>query len=173
MLITPSAHEQAGQLWADASEHWVSSDAEKVIQVRICAGLVGGVPTCDVRSEHDLATGRLDIVISEYDPLDRSKITWHSVLELKVLKSRRSTGTHVGDAENKRWIRSGVEQAASYRMELGAATSALCCFDMRIDNTGQECFDHVAEVASKNHVLLRIWFIYTSAEQYRRALVGS
>jgi hypothetical protein len=166
-LITPVVQPNAGKLWEDGSKWLPSSQAEDLTQLYLRIGLTTAFPTCTVRHEQTLMPGRLDLEIEESDPLDRSKVTRHAVLELKVLKSFRSSGATVSDDETLEWITSGVRQAASYRDDRGALSAALCCFDMRKSYSGQRCFDHVKELATRLTVRLRVWFLFGTSEQFR------
>ncbi len=125
-----------------------------------------------MRHEQTAVPGRLDLEIEQSDPLDRGKITRHAVLELKVLRSFRSSGTTVSPTETLDWVESGVRQAASYRDERGALAAALCCFDMRNEHTGEKCFEHVQELANSLIVELRHWFVFGTSEQYREFSTG-
>ncbi len=171
-LVTPEAQARAGKLWVDGSKWWPSQEAEDVVQLYLRAGLTTAFPTCTVRHEQTAVPGRLDLEIEQSDPLDRGKITRHAVLELKVLRSFRSSGTTVSKTETLEWVESGVRQAASYRDERGALAAALCCFDMRKEHTGEKCFEHVQELATKLIVELKHWFVFGTSEQYREFATG-
>ncbi|MFI6788876.1 hypothetical protein ACIBG4_16265 [Nonomuraea sp. NPDC050383] len=170
-LCTPDVQGKAGKLWENPDQHLPITDAEDRIQVVLRSGLTGSFPTCYVRAEQPQASGRLDIEIEESSPGNRSIVTRHAILELKVLRSRRSTGAQVPDGETKRWIHDGVEQAASYRDERGARLAALCCFDMRINPTPDTCFEHVQEVALRLKVECRSWRLFASSKAYRQFYV--
>lgn len=166
-LITPEAQARAGKLWVNGEKCWPSPTAEDCIQLYLRAGLTTAFPNCTIRHEQTVAAGRYDLEVEESDPLDRGNVRHHAVLELKVLRSFRSTGTPVPPQETLDWIRLGVQQAASYRDDIGAAAAALCCFDMRRQHTGDQCFEHVKDFAAKIRVELRLWFLFGSSEQYR------
>ena len=167
-LITPEGQGQAGKLWADGARWRPSAEAEDIIQLYLRAGLITAFPTCVVRHEQTSVAGRYDLGIEESAPTDRSQVTRHAVLELKVLRSFGSTGTSVSAQEVLDWVKSGVKQAASYRDDVGAREAALCCFDMRKEHSsGEECFKHVKGCADKLVVVLKHWFIFGTSEQYR------
>ena len=168
-LVTPEAQPKAGNLWEDKGKWWASSEAEDMIQVNIKAGLAAAFPTCTVRHEQVQVSGRLDLEIEESDAVDRSQVTRHAVLELKVLRSYRSTGTTVAESETLNWVEEGVKQAAAYRNDRGARQAALCCFDMRQHDTGEKCFEHIREQAVRLSVILKRWFLYATSSQYRDA----
>jgi hypothetical protein len=124
-----------------------------------------------VRSEQSMPEGRLDIEIIENDPIDRSKITQHGIIELKVLRTYGQGGNEVSKKYTRDWVRSGVEQAAAYRDSKGAKWAALVCFDLRCDDTGDaSCFRHVCTLARSLQVHLRRWFVYATSKHLRGAL---
>ena len=76
----------------------------------------------------------------------------------------------MSDKHTKDWVEEGVRQASAYRTNTSARWSALCCFDMRMDDAGDNaCFAHVEELADKLDVFLRRWFLYASSSAYRKA----
>jgi hypothetical protein len=166
-LITPEAQARAGKLWKDSSKWWVSENAEDMVQLHLRVGLTTAFPTCTVRHEQTDIPGRLDLEIEESDPLDRSQVTRYAILELKILRSFGSTGKEYTAEYNLKWVESGVRQAATYRDKRGARAAALCCFDMRMGYTNEECFTHVRELAKGLQVVLKLWFIFATSEQYR------
>ncbi len=165
-LVTPDAQQKAGKLWSDSDKWWVSKNAEDTVQLYLSVGLTMAFPHCTVRHEQPDVTGRLDLEIEERDPSDGTTITRHAVLELKVLRSFGSTGITRSDNDTAEWIKTGVEQAASYRDQRGVRAAALCCFDMR-KTLSAECFQHVAQMASSLKVELRRWYLFASAKEYR------
>ena len=173
-FVTPGGLPQGVSLWHDASQYRPLRNAEALLQSHLKAGLVMSFPFCTVRHEQTQMTGRTDLEIEQPNALDRSIVIRHAVIELKVLRSSWSTGSAVSDAQMKEWIMEGVLQAAAYRMENNFQWSALCCFDMRKDDIGDEtCFTHVLECADAREVLLRRWFLYASATDYRKAMTSS
>jgi hypothetical protein len=172
-LVTPESQAEAGKLWNNQDRWWPSSKAEAVVQLYLKAGLAAAFPTCTVRHEQHMPEGRLDLEIEQSDPLDRSKITRHAVLELKVLRSFNEKGGVVAGNYTLEWVESGVKQAAAYRNSKGAKWSALFCFDMRKENTGEKCFDHVRDLANGLSVILRRWYLYAKSKHYRDALAST
>ena len=157
-------------LWKNSGGHWPREDAEALVQSHLKAGLTLRFPYCRVRHEQTQTAGRTDLEIEQFNPLDRSSVTYQAILELKVLRSFRHKGAKVSDGETKEAIREGVRQAASYRKVKAARWSALCCFDMRGSDTGDEaCFAHVQESADAEDVTLKRWFLYASPAEYRQA----
>ena len=170
-MKTPDAQPLSGKLWKNSRKCWPHRDAEQRVQLYLEVALNAAFPTCTVRSEQSMPEGRLDIEIFEHEPTDRSKITQHCVLELKVLRTLRESGTPVPDKETAAWVTSGVEQAGTYRASRGSKWSALICFDMRRENLGDKlCFKHVKRLAHQLEVHLRRWFIYRSSAELRKAL---
>ena len=92
-----------------------------------------------------------------------------AILELKVLRSFSSTGTPYSENKMKKHVKDGVEQAGMYRTEHEPRTAALCCFDMRKEDTEQKCFKHVKDLAITLKVALHRWYLYSSAKKAREA----
>ena len=172
-FITPGGLPQGVSLWEDPSHFAVLQNAEALVQSHLKAGLVMRFPFCTVRHEQTQVTGRTDLEIEQPDPLDRSQVTRYAIMELKVLRSFWSTGSTVSETHTKGWITDGVRQAAAYRTEKGFQWSALCCFDMRSDNMGDEAsFGHVHEYADSLQVSLKRWFLYSSAAHLRQSMTS-
>ena len=172
-LVTPDAQAKAGKLWTNNGKWWPASNAEDIIQLYLRAGLTTAFPTCTVRHEQAGVNGRLDLGFEEEIAPHSGHFVRHAVLELKVLRSFTSGGTTVGGKDTRCWIKSGIKQAYSYREEVGSRFAALCCFDMRKENTGEECFDDVRELASRLAVELKNWFIFATSQQYRDYITQS
>lgn len=166
-LATPDVQQRRVKLWSNESGAWPIIDAESRIHAQVMAGLAGSLPRCTIRHEQAGVAGRLDILVEEPHPLQVGLVTHHAVIELKVLREFRSTGSAVSDGETKKWIEEGVLQASSYRDNRSAAIAALYCFDMRKEETGETCFDHVRGAATASMVILRVWFIFTSSAAFR------
>lgn len=172
-LVTPEAQPPQGSLWQDQKKWWPKRHAEALVQLNLKAGLAGAFPTCTIRHEQTQPEGRLDLEIEQGDPVDRSKVTRHAILELKVLRSFGETGNVYTAKETEEWVESGVTQAAAYRTSKGAKWSALLCFDMRKDASNQACFNHVLKKAKTLQVALRCWHLFATSKLYRDALVGA
>ncbi len=166
-FVTPEGQPKAGSLWQNNDKWWPVQNAEDMIQLYLSIGLTAAFPSCTIRHEQTAVTGRLDLEIEEKTLLNSNVIIRHAVLELKMLRSFNSSGRSVSEAFTKEWIESGVKQAASYRMERGAKASALCCFDMRKEDTGSKCFEHVNDLAIRLDVKLKRWYIYATSKDYR------
>ena len=142
-----------------------------MVQAHVKISLVSRFPFCTIRHEQSQQTGRNDLEIEEADPFDNNSVVRHAIIELKVLRSFRSTGTPVPEADADESIKEGIQQAAAYRAVKSAHWSALSCFDMRSNDAGYDaCFSHVKEYASKKDVVLWRWFLYESSASYRKAM---
>ena len=172
-FVTPISLPQGINLWCEAGRHWPRRDAEALVQSLLKAGLVLRFPHCTVRHEQTQQAGRTDLEIEQSDPLDNTVVRRQAIIELKVLRGFGSKGATVSEAYTREWIQKGVQQAAAYRANKNARWSALCCFDMRVDDAGDTaCFTHVIEDATRLEVRLKRWFLYASSEDYRVAATG-
>jgi hypothetical protein len=170
-LVTPDAQAERGKLWRSTTKAHPVKQAELTIQMYLETALNIGFPMCTVRREQTQVVGRLDLELEEADPFHPESFVRHAVLELKVLRSRNSSGTSTSAAETARWVAEGVEQAYAYRTEREALASALCCFDMRADEA--DPFSAVAKRAAELEVVLRCWRLYATAKKYRAALTAA
>ena len=169
-FMTPTGMPTGTSLWKNGSKYWPHETAESLIQSHLRMGLIGSFPYCTIRHEQTQTAGRTDLEIEQCAPGDRSIVTYHCVLELKVLRSYRATGTAVPPQETRTWIEEGVKQAAHYRQHKGARWSALCCFDMRDSyETDSKCFGHVNDEAADLAVELWRWKLFGRARDYRHA----
>jgi hypothetical protein len=172
VLVTPDAQDSPGNLWANSRRGWPSSRAEALIQMHIRTGLSVKFPTCRIRKEQPGIPGRLDLQVERSDPRNPGVVAVYAVLELKVLKSFRNTGTSVDESENRDAVDKGVRQAATYRDDRHAGSAALCCFDMRREASGDSCFNDVRDLAERLGVALPIWYVFSSSEAYREFVTG-
>ena len=169
-FITPTSMPQGMNLWHEAAKNRPKQEAETLIQSHLKAGLVLRFPYCKVRHEVRQQAGRTDIEIEQVNAKDRSIVTRHAIIELKVLRSFGSSGNSVPETQAEKHIEEGVRQALAYRHNKNARWSALCCFDMRRDDVGDStCFAQVKGFADSKEVLLRRWFLYASSSAYRKA----
>jgi hypothetical protein len=166
-LITSDAQHPGNRLWRKPEKGWPIPETEIKIAGLLVIALQACFPTCDIHWEDHGVAGRLDIAIQErvFDPPGHQ--IQHAVLELKVLRARTSTGTSVSQKVNEVAVSEGLEQAASYQEEIGAIVSALCCFDMRENFTGQDCFAGIRELARKMGVKLAAWHLFWTSASYR------
>lgn len=107
----------------------------------------------------------LDIVIEESDLHNPAHVMRHAILELMILRSYLSNGGVITEQATLNWLEFGVRQTGNFRENRGARLAALCCFDMRQENNGEQCFVHVAELANHLDVKLKHWHIYATAER--------
>jgi hypothetical protein len=169
-MVTPEAQGVVGKLWEDNQRWWPIKLAEQMVQFYLKVGLNRAFPRCNVRQERPQNTGRVDLLVEEVVGVNPTITICHVILELKVLRSFGSTGIAVPLHDTEDWVRKGVLQASAYRVESGANASALCCFDMRKEDTGEACFLHVATEAAALQVRLKRWYLYATSEVYRAAL---
>ena len=172
-FITPAGLPQGVRLWHNTRRYRPVTNAEALLQSLLKAALLMRFPFCTVRHEQAQRSGRTDLEIEESDPIDRGRVQRHAILELKVLRSHWCSGRVVSDRATREHIKEGVRQAAAYRNDKGSRWSALCCFDMRKADVGDEdCFSHVREDSESLQIKLRRWYLYASTEDYRRATTG-
>lgn len=170
-LATPRAQRNGGiKVWEDAKQFRPVEQAEKQIQKIVHIGLQMAFPTCDVRPEQEGTTGRPDLEIHVPTGSPRGPKAARAMLELKVIRSYRSTGDSVSPKEVEEQVEEGVVQAASYRDEHAFPAAALCCFDMRKKPTGDACFSKVRILAQARSVECRQWPIFNNAKAYRKHL---
>ncbi|MEX2291790.1 MAG: hypothetical protein WD794_15875 [Mycobacteriales bacterium] len=167
-LVTPDAQSELGRLWRDPGKGWPVPQAELTVQMHLRTALNAWFPTCTIRPEQSQVSGRLDLEVEERDESRPAGFVRHAVLELKVLRSRNSTGASTSAAQTEKWVEEGVEQAFAYRSERDALASALCCFDMRAQH--DDPFGAVSEKAATLQVALRAWPLFPSAKKWRKWL---
>ena len=163
-------------IWKNASKRFPGRTAEKTIQGLLMVGFGSKLLACTMRSEYDVDSGRLDILIAEADVLEPSKETSHAIVELKVLRSFTENGGAVGGTTSATAIRDGVIQASAYAIDKHVRVAALCCFDMRVQHTRDASFtQQVRSDADQADVALGLWFLFSSAKQMRevRKALGS
>jgi hypothetical protein len=166
-LVTPTALGSGRRIWARSRTHYVTDNAEAVIQGCLQSSLQRAYPSCTVRPEQPQVSGRVDLEIEEPEPDDRSRVTRHALLELKVLRSFSSGGTPKAKARTKTEISDGLTQARVYRDEKGTRAAALCCFDMRAPPDTDACFEGLRTKAREWKVTLAAWPLYASSSDYR------
>lgn len=169
LLKTPTASEQARELWKNQAKCFPIQESEKGIQKILHSALTGQLlfASVCVKQEGTSVMGRYDFRLDEQDPIDSSKWTHHAILELKVVKSFTNTGTAVPDATNRAAITDGVNQANEYRNDHSCRMAALCCYDMRKTPDITEAVVHEVERAKKLDVALWAWPIYSTSKKAR------
>jgi hypothetical protein len=171
-LVTPDQCEPF-TIWKDASKGQPAEYAEKGIQQFLRIGLATFFAPFSIRREQPEKAGRTDLEIVNDRTGAPGHTVHHAVLELKVLRSRGSTGIAVSKPATDEHIRDGVQQAYSYGRGKNTRHKMLCCFDMRDTDEGDEkTFAHVQESATTLVVMLRRWFLYRSSEAYRTVLAA-
>jgi len=170
-LVTPDAQDSHNKLWEKATKWWPIEDAELGVQSHLHSGLSAALIGCTIRPEQPSPVGRHDLLIEESCPTP-GLVMIHAILELKVIRSFGSTGRTCSDAENLKWMKSGVKQALTYQKKRSAKECALCCFDMRKDPTDDSDFNQVESLAAKHTVVFRRWILWNSSAAYRDHLVS-
>lgn len=171
-LCTPDAQGHVVTTWEDADSLLPVGEPELTVQALLRVGLVGRFIGFDIWAEQPDPSGRFDLLIVQSDLFDRSTVTRHVLLELKVLKDKASTGGTVRPSVNRKAIRKGVKQAAVYRDQHSVRSAALCCYDMRATVHGDAAFEEVGAKAAKKSVELWIWHLFASAEAFRNHHYG-
>ncbi len=172
-LRTPSLLIQGHsvKVWGEKpSDGWPATRPEERIQGILMTFLMARYSRFSVRAEVNTEDGRLDLKIFA-KLLDNTgtkyvKNIW--VLELKALTDRTSTGGHVPNSVTEEAIEKGLIQAASYKDSEHVNNAALCCFDMRENDLGDEVtFANIADRAKANGIHLWRWFLHRSTEASR------
>lgn len=170
-IKTPSISIEAHgmRIWNKAGKGIPESRPEERIQGRLVDALAAVFCSYNVRAELVTEEGRADVSIHS-KTLSASGVTafvceW--LLELKALCDMTSSGNK-STADHKQAIEDGLYQAIAYKSSMGALKGALCCFDMRSTDVGDEiCFQHILGDASENEILLWRGFLYRSAKAAR------
>lgn len=169
VLRTPGGNISDISLWEDPGKKHPVSNAELRVQHNLKVGLTGAFPSCTIRDEQPSPVGRHDLLIEQHSATSPGTVVVHAILELKILRSFTNSGSPISATKVHEWIDGGVRQANLYMTERSARAAALCCFDMRDSDSGESCFDHVADLARKLNVVLKRWYLYSSAEEFRKA----
>lgn len=164
-LVTPIAQSGGNKLWSDAEQFIPVHEAELALQSYVETALWAALWNCKIKVEDSGVAGRLDVGI--WGMRADGSVSCVVVLELKVLRARRSSGTKVQASTIRTWVSDGLDQAYSYAHEKGAPEAALCCFDMRKEFTGEDCFVDVQERAESLGVELRAWHLFGRLKDYR------
>lgn len=162
----------AKRVWQDAGQGTPEHRPEEVIQGRLLEALKAVFARHDLRAEPVTDDGRADIIISmkTLSANGLPAVVYEWVLELKALADRTSTGNPVPTGNIPPGLRSGLEQAIGYKTQLNALQAALCCYDMRANDCGDDaCFGHVVDDARHHDVPLWRWFLFRSTAASRAA----
>jgi hypothetical protein len=171
-LVTPDQN-KLYPLWQDAAKGRPQELAEARIQYVIRVGLTTRFIPYSIRQEQPAKVGRTDLEIIDDRTGPQGSAIHHAVLELKVLRSRGSTGNAYTDESIQAHIKDGVEQAHAYGRDKNTNLQMLCCFDMRDSDTGNSTtFARIATDANKLNVLLSRWYLYRDSNAYRAAIAA-
>ena len=174
-LRTPSLVVQGNsvRVWGEEpAKGWPAERPEEKIQGVLMNFLYARYSRFDVRAEVVNEDGRLDLIIFAklFDGSGAKIVKNVWVLELKALTDRTSTGGPVAAKAVEHAIEKGLTQAISYKEAGHVNQAAMCCFDMRSTDLGNEAvFDHVTKEANDNEVHLWRWYLYRSSEANRAA----
>lgn len=162
----------AKRVWKEPMKGVPEHRPEEVIQGRLLDVLKAAFAQHELRAEPITDDGRADIVMSlktiSASGLPAVVNEW--VLELKALADRTTTDNSVAVGKIHEAIRSGLEQVIAYKTQLNAVRAALCCYDMRKEDIGDEtCFLNINNDASAHEIALWRWFLFRSTELARAA----
>jgi hypothetical protein len=159
------------QVWHKASQGLPADRPEEKIQGILITFLRGRL-THEISPEVNNPSGRLDVEISAklHDTNGDRIVKKIWVLELKALTDKTTDGGDVAPSATLASLHSGVLQAHSYRDSIHANKAALCCYDMRKTDHGDDIiFDPVRTEANDNKVHLWRWFLHRTAAAGRKA----
>lgn len=160
------------RFWTKPAQGWPAHRPEERIQGKLIEHLRSRFTKHDVRGESKKENGITDLLIyARTQNVAGAKIVvseW--VLELKALTDRTESGGSVPPKTVKEAIDKGLTQAIAYRQQEHARKAALCCYDMRtVDEGDESCFAEIREEAAEEGVLLWRWFLFRSSEAFRQA----
>ncbi|WP_343348008.1 hypothetical protein WJT74_05965 [Sphingomicrobium sp. XHP0239] len=173
-LRTPqlAAEGNKSRVWSEASKGVPVENTEKVIQGELVRHLNGHFgANFQVRPEVPNTEGRADVYILEkrVRPIGGNYLQPHWQLELKALREKTSGNKKVPASKVAEAVEEGLSQAIRFREALHANKSALCCYDMRGSDFGDEAtFEDIFEEANDNEIRLWRWFLYRSARASRK-----
>jgi hypothetical protein len=160
------------RVWNDAAKGIPAHRPEEVIQGRLLDALKAIFARHELRAEPVTDDGRADIVISmkTFSASGLPAVVNEWVLELKALADRTHTDNPVSASKIPEAVRSGLEQAIAYKTQLNAVNAAVCCYDMRAQNVGDDaCFSHIRDHADAQTIPLWRWYLFRSTGQSRAA----
>lgn len=174
-LMAPQLIKEGGgtPIWENASKGVPRENVEGRIQGRLMDSLQSRFPRHELHGEPVVKEGRADIVVyfitvdTVGNPVSRSD--W--VLELKALREKTHTGGKVAKNKAGAAIKEGLSQVIRYRTKRPALNAALCCYDLRKENLGDESsFNSIKVEAAVEKVYTWRWYLYRSAPAVRRAI---
>ncbi len=170
----------AEKLWSDASKGWPAHRPEERIQAKLIQHLRARYTTHVVRAERKNDDGITDLMMfaRTTDVANQKIVINEWILELKALTQCTETGNSVSVSDIRQRIKDGLVQSVSYRDEEHARNAALCCYDMRLNDEGDEaCFSEIRKTAEHQGVELWRWFLHRTTKVMRTerhsALVNS
>lgn len=170
-LLIASGHGQ--KIWGNASKGVPLERPEERIQGRLLDHLRAKFSAHHIRAEQDTKLGRYDLQISRhFENQDGKKYTVNEwLLELKALCDKTSSGKKTGSPKSYNdALSNGITQADEYKKSENALNAALCCYDMREKDDGdQSCFSSVKSQGSKCAVHLWRWYLARSSSAARKA----
>ena len=171
-LATPQrvGEGHAEQIWTDAGKGWPAHRPEERIQGKLINHLRARYTMHVVRAERKNDDGITDLMIFAHtqDVAGQKVVVNEWVLELKALTDKTEFGNPVPPSDIKKRISDGLIQAVSYRKEEHARHAALCCYDMRANDEGDEaCFAEVNAEAIEEDVTLWRWYIFRTTKALR------
>jgi hypothetical protein len=173
-LRTPqvSVEGHALKIWNKASEGRPAERPEERIQGRAVDQLRAKFPLRELRAEPVTENGRADITMFAKVRSEggHGSIRYDWVLELKALCDRTSTGKIVAGRKIRDAVKKGLDQLVLYCEDLNAARGALCCYDLRASDEGDDtCFKPIVAEAAKCKAHLWRWYLHRSMEGSRKA----
>lgn len=161
-------------IWHEARKGCPIEEAELGIQKFVRIGLATKFHWCRVAMEQPDKEGRTDLELMDEASGIAGEVVRHAILELKVLRSRGSSGNPYSEADVAAHVADGVNQVFAYGARRSCVHRLLCCFDMRDSDLGDDVtFAHVKAQATQLAVKLYRWFLYRTSEDYRAAMVQS
>lgn len=165
----------AEQLWNDAAKGWPAHRPEERVQAKLIQHLRAKYTKHTVRAERKNSDGITDLMIfaRTKDVAGKKIVVNEWVLELKTLTDKTETGAIVPGPDIRKRIADGLVQVISYRDDEHARNAALCCYDMRSNDEGDDtCFAEVRNEATNQSVELWRWFLHRSSKALRTEKYG-
>lgn len=167
-LRTREGHAPA--VWTDAGAGIPAHRPEERIQAKLIEHLRSRYSKHVVRAEPKNDDGITDLVIFAHttDTAGSKIIVKEWALEMKALTDRTESGNAIPASDTRNRIEEGITQAIAYRDKEHARKAALCCYDMRRDDEGDDaCFSAVQGEARNEGILLWRWFLFRSSGALR------
>lgn len=127
-LVTPAVSPPT--LWIDAPKYVPGEETERLLQWCVASEMRAFFRPILAEREQVTAIGRIDICLTDPQTTD-PKLRHPAVVELKVLRSKSSTGAAVSERINIAAVAGGMRQAKAYRVKKNAILGILACFDLR------------------------------------------